>query len=297
MTSGAAPKFLSENATGIAAMLLSMAAFVGNDTCIKLIGHSLPLGELITLRSAIATLYLVVIGAVFGGLSLPRSTPWRLVSWRLVGEFFATLFFLSGLIALPIADATALTQFTPLAITAAAALFLGEHVGWRRWSATVVGLFGVFMITRPGTAAYSPAALLILIAVGFIVLRDLVTRVITSHVPTLALTAMSTFIGIFSGLVLLPFERWIWPDMRTMLLLLTASAFLCLAFAFTVIAMRHGDVGLVSPFRYAVIVFAILSGWVFWRDWPDGVQMSGIVVLTLAGLYTFHRERALKRIR
>ena len=297
MIPGAARKFASENATGILAMIAAMAAFVGNDTCIKLIGDRLPLGELITLRSAIATLYLLAFGVAFGGLALPARAPWPLMRWRLVGEFFATLFFLSGLVALPIADATALTQFTPLAITAAAAVFLKEHVGWRRWAATGIGLAGILLITRPGTAAFSPAAVLVLLAVCFIVLRDLATRLITDDVSTLALVAMSTFTGIFSGLVLLPFESWIWPDAATLLLLLAAAGFLCFAFAFTVIGMRHGDVGLVSPFRYSVIVFAILSGWVFWGDLPDAGQMTGIFLLAAAGLYTFHRERLLTRIR
>lgn len=287
----------ADNATGIGAMLLSMAAFVGNDTCVKLIGDSLPLGELIALRNVLATLYILVFAAVFGGMTLPAHPPWRLLNWRNAAEFFSTIFFLSGLIALPIADATALAQFTPLAITAAAALVLKERVGWRRWAATLAGLFGVLLITRPGTASFSPAALLILAAVAFIVLRDIATRAISTDVPTLTLTAMSAFVSIFSGVILLPFETWIWPDVRVSMLLLAASAFLTVAYALMVVAMRHGDIGIVSPFRYAVIVFAIVSGWLFWSEWPDGVQMAGIALLTGAGLYTFHRERALRRIR
>ena len=149
------------NITGIAAMLASMAAFVANDTCVKLIGETLPLGELIALRNVVATLYILAFAAIFGGLTLPENPQKRLLGWRLAAEFFSTLFFLSGLIALPIADATAIGQFTPIAITAAAAIFLKEHVGWRRWLATVFGLVGVLLIIRPGTSAYSPAALLI----------------------------------------------------------------------------------------------------------------------------------------
>lgn len=278
-------------------MLLSMAAFVANDTCVKLIGTSIPTGELIALRNLLATVEILIFAAIFGGLALPQRPPWRLLNWRLLAEFFSTIFFLTGLIALPIADATALAQFTPLAITAGAAIFLKEHVGWRRWTATAAGLVGVLLITRPGSAAFSPAALLILAAVAFIVLRDLATRAISNEVPTLTLTAMSAFISIFSGVVLWPFEDWFWPDVRVSLLLLTAATFLTVAYAFAVIAMRNGDVGIVSPFRYAVIVFAILSGWIFWDEWPDAVQMTGIAVLTAAGLYTFHRERALRRIR
>lgn len=292
MTAGAVPS-RSANLTGIAAMLASTAAFVANDTCVKLIGNTLPLGELIALRNATATLYILTFAAIFGGLTLPKNPQKRLLGWRLAAEFFSTFFFLSGLVALPIADATAIGQFAPIAITAAAALFLKEHIGWRRWLATVFGLIGVLLIIRPGTAAYSPAALLVLIAVAFIVVRDLATRAISRDVPTLTLTAMSASISIFSGVVLWPFETWIIPTVYQCLLLMLAASFLTVAYALIVIAMRHGDVGLVSPFRYAVIVFAILSGWIFWGALPDLVQTTGIIVLTAAGLYTFHRERQL----
>ncbi len=285
----------SANITGIAAMLASMAAFIANDTCVKLIGETLPLGELIALRNSAATLYILLFAAIFGGLTLPKNPPKRLLGLRLMAEFFSTLFFLSGLVLLPIADATAIGQFTPIAITAAAAIFLKEHVGWRRWLATVFGLIGVLLIIKPGTASYSPAALLILAAVAFIVLRDLATRAISREVPTLTLTAMSASVSIFSGVVLWPFETWIVPTAYQAGLLMLAAFFLTIAYALIVIAMRHGDVGIVSPFRYAVIVFAIISGWIFWDALPDPFQTAGIIILSVAGLYTLYRERQLHK--
>lgn len=290
MTSFVAPS-RSGNLTGIVAMLASMAAFIGNDTCVKLIGHTLPLGELIALRNTTATLYIFVFAAIFGGLTLPENPPWKVLSWRIVAEFLSTLLFLSGLVALPIADATAIGQFTPIAITAAAAIFLKERIGWRSWVATLLGFIGVLLIIRPGTSAYSPAALLVLAAVGFVVVRDLATRAISHAVPTLTLTAMSASVSIFSGLVLLPFETWIVPTAYQAMLLMLAAGFLTVAYALIVIGLRHGDVGIVSPFRYSVIVFAILSGWLFWNELPDLTQSIGIAVLSAAGLYTYYRER------
>ena len=283
----------SGNALGIAAMLASMAAFTANDTCVKLIGNTLPLGELIVLRNAIASCYILAFAAMFGGMTLPSNPPARLLGWRMVAEFFCTLFFLSGLVALPIADATAIAQFAPLAITAAAAIFLKEPIGWRRWAAALVGLLGVMLITRPGTTAFQPAALLTLASVAFIVLRDLTTRAISGNVPTLTLTAMSATVSILAGVALLPFETWIIPSSTQLLYLAAGAFFLAIAYALIVIAMRNGDVGVVSPFRYAVILFAILSGWLVWGELPDQIQMTGIAVLTAAGLYTFHREKIL----
>ncbi len=81
------------------------------------------------------------------------------------------------------------------------------------------------------------------------------------------------------------------PDRRVLLLLGYASVFVATAYALIIIAMRNGDVATVSPFRYAVIVFALISGYVIWNELPDKIQLGGIAILTLAGIYTFHRER------
>lgn len=289
------PRSRSSNATGIAAMLASMAFFVANDTCVKQLGATVPLGEIIFFRNLASTFYIAAFAALFGGLTLPPNPPWRLLKWRMATEAFSTLTFLSALLAMPIGDVTALAQFTPLAMTAAAALLLKEPVGWQRWSATLVGLFGVMLIARPGTSAFTPAAFLLVAAVALVISRDLLTRQIPASVPTLTLTFMSAAITAPAGLLLLPFETWILPSLREALLLAGAGAFLTVAYALIVVAMRAGDVGVIAPFRYAVIVFALVSGWLFWGETPDGLQMTGIAILTAAGLYSVQRERHMSK--
>lgn len=279
------------NLTGILAMLGSMAFFVANDTCVKLVGEMVPLGELILLRNTAATVYILAFAAIVGGLRLPKDAPRRLLGWRMAAEAFATLTFLTALIAMPIAGVTALAQFTPLAITAAAAIFLKEPIGWRGWLATLVGLLGVMLIARPGTSAFSPATPVLLISVALVAARDLLTRQIPGNVPTLTLTLMSAAITGPAGLLLAPFETWVVPGIREVLLLMLGGAFLTLAYALIIVAMRAGDVGTIAPFRYAVILFALLSGWMVWNEMPDGVQILGIAILTLAGLYSVQHER------
>ena len=102
---------------------------------------------------------------------------------------------------------------------------------------------------------------------------------------------MSAAVPAPAGLLLLPFEPWVVPDGRAIALLLRSAAFLTLAYALIIVAMRAGDVGTIAPFRYAVIIFALLSGWMVWNETPDRVQMLGIAILTMAGLYTVQRER------
>ena len=280
-----------QNGRGIAAMLGSMAAFVTNDTCVKLASASLPIGEIITLRNGAATLYLVVIALAFGGLTLPRNSPVRLLSLRMFGEVVSTLLFLVALVSLPLADMTAIAQFTPLALTAAAAVFLKEAVGWRRWLATLVGLIGVGCIVRPGSSAFSPAGLMVLASIAFVVLRDLATRLISTSVPTLTLTLMSAASGIIAGLILAPFETWQMPNLPQAGLLALAGLFLSCGYALIIVALRTGEVGIVSPFRYAVILFALGSSYLVWGHMPDTLALIGIVIVCAAGLYTVHRER------
>lgn len=288
-----APHERASNATGVMAMMASMASFTANDTCVKLLGESVPLGEIIFCRNAFAVTYILIFAALFGGLTLPKDAPMRPLGWRMFAEVLSTYFFLSALIALPIADAIAIGQFTPLAMTGAAAIFLKEPVGWRRWLAAFVGFCGVLLIVRPGSSAFSPAAVLVLIAVGFVVLRDLMTRRIPVSVPTLTLTLMSAATVGPSALALIPFEHWHWPVAREVALMATAGFFLTGGYALIVVAMRAGDVAFVAPFRYSVILFGILSGLLVWHQFPDLVQLTGTGVLTAAGLYTFRRERRL----
>ncbi|MGE0055224.1 MAG: DMT family transporter [Hyphomicrobium sp.] len=279
------------NLTGILAMLGSMAFFVANDTCVKLVGEKIPLGELILLRNTAATIYILGFAAIIGGLRLPETAPKRLLGWRMAAEAFSTLTFLTALLAMPIADVTALAQFTPLAITAAAAIVLKEPIGWRGWLATLIGLVGVMLISRPGTSAFSPATVILLVSVALVAARDLITRQIPASVPTLTLTLMSAAITAPAGLLLAPFESWVVPELRECVLLMLCGAFLTLAYALIIVGMRAGDVGIVAPFRYAVILFALLSGWAIWNETPDRVQMLGIAILTSAGLYMVRRER------
>ncbi len=194
---------------GIAAMLAAMGLFTTVDTLIKLTSASLPLGEMIVLRNGIASVCILGYGYLAGGMTLPADAPRTILGWRMIAEMFSTLTFLSALIVMPIADVTGIMQFMPLALTAA--VFLKEPVGWRRWLAALVGLAGVLLIVPPGAEALSPGVLLAFAAIGFVVLRDIMTRQIGLNVPTLTLTAMSAVSTLGAGLVLAPSETWVVP--------------------------------------------------------------------------------------
>jgi drug/metabolite transporter (DMT)-like permease len=178
------PRSPADTPKGIAAMLAAMGLFTTVDTLIKLTSTSLPLGEMILLRNGIASVCILAYGFFAGGMTLPAGAPRAVLGWRMFAEMFSTLTFLSALVVMPIADVTGIMQFMPLALTAAAAVFLKEPVGWRRWLAALVGLAGVLLIVPPGAGAFSPGVALAFAAIGFVVLRDIMTRQIGMNVPT-----------------------------------------------------------------------------------------------------------------
>ncbi len=295
MTIAAPAQASSDNLRGIGAMLAAMAAFVVNDAMMKLAAAGLPTGQVIFLRG-------LLIVPVLAALMLASATPATLemlrrpgILARCVAEVAAAVLYLSALFHMPIAECTAILQFTPLALTAGAALFLGAPVGWRRWLATLVGLIGVLIIIRPGASAFNPYAALALLSVLFIAARDLITRRLGKDVPTIVIAFTSTAAVAVSSLGLLPFETWRWPSPAAMLALIGASAALLGAQYWIILAMRTGDIAVVAPFRYSIILWAIMAGFLVWREVPDLATWIGIAIVTSAGLYTFLREHRLAK--
>jgi drug/metabolite transporter (DMT)-like permease len=276
-------------------MLASMAVFVVNDTLVKVAAGSLPTGEAIFVRGvftvALCACLIVGTGAAW---ALPHALSPR-VLLRGLADVGGTVFFLSALVRMPMGDVFGILQFTPLAITAAAALFLGAKVGWRRWSATCAGLIGVLIIVRPGGDTFTPYAVLVIISVLFSVARDLLTRGVRTGVPTLVIAGASASIVTLSSLGFTLFETWVWPSPVTAVLLAGASVALLAGQYYLIAAMRTGEIAVVAPFRYSIILWAVLSGYLVWREVPDLATWVGIAIVSAAGLYTFLREQHLAR--
>lgn len=285
----------AHNLRGITAMLIATAAFVVNDTLLKIAAGALPTGEAIFLRGLFTTLlcgYLIVRSDALR--ALPHALSRRVLG-RALADVGASMCFLIALMHMPFGDAYAILQFTPLAITAGAALFLRERVGWRRWTAAVLGLVGVLIIVRPGGAAFNAYSLLALASTLFSVARDLLTRGVAASVPSLVIAGASTAAITLASLAFAAFESWVRPPPHAVLQLLGAAATLLAGQYWLIAAMRTGEIAVVAPFRYAIILWALLAGFLVWREVPDLFTWIGIAIVTAAGLYTFLREQRLAR--
>ena len=287
---------LSDNARGALFMMVSMAGFVCNDTMLKLTSDELTLYQAIFLRGLMASSLIAALALMRGELFHRVAREDRpILAFRMVGEIGGTICFLTALFNMPIANATAILQAMPLAVTLAAALFLGEQVGWRRYAAIAAGFAGVLVIVRPGTEGFNAYAFWAIAAVFFMVIRDLTTRSLTSAMPS-TFVAFSTAVSItVVGGAVSMFQPWGTLTPGNLGLLALAAVFLFTGYLFIVLAMRHGEVGFVSPFRYTILIWAIILGMVFFGEMPDAWMLTGSLIVVATGVYTFYRERMLKR--
>jgi drug/metabolite transporter (DMT)-like permease len=276
---------------GMAAMSLSIAAFTFNDALMKLAG--LPAGETMAIRSLLAGPVLACIIVARGLVPQLRLLFGSAVVARTAGDVAATILYLVALFQIPLSTALTIAQVAPLAITAAAALFLGEHVGWRRWSAVATGFVGVLIVMRPGLSGFQAASLLTLLSVAGVAVRDLATRamppLLSGLVVTFAAAVANGIAGLGMGLV----ETWVVPSPTAFAEIVGAATSLSLGHIGVIVAMRNGDMSAIAPFRYVGIPLAIALGFVIWGDVPDLVTLAGTGLIILAGGYTLIRERRL----
>ena len=283
---------LNENLLGAALMTCCVLAYVLNDAVMKLLFADIDFFQAIFLRGLVSLPPLLVLALMTKTLLQKYSAKnQRFMIIRILAEIGTTVTFLTALKHMPLANVTAILQSLPLAITMAAAIFLGEPVGWRRWSAICLGFTGVLIIIRPGLAGFNSYSLLALAAVLLLTVREISTRQLDNKIPTVTV-ALSTTLGItaFAALMLIG-DEWAEINFVSWSLIIAAAAAVTVATLLSVVAMRTGDIGFVSPFRYTSLIGAIGLGILLFGEWPDGITLLGAVIIAFAGVYSLYREQ------
>ena len=195
---------------------------------------------------------------------------------------------------MPLANATAILQLLPLTVALGGLLFFQEVIGWRRALAIAIGFGGMFLIVRPGIEGFNHYSFYALIAVGFVTLRDLVTRKIDREVPSLMVTFFNALsICLYSSLAMFWVE-WVPVGSTNAAYLITAAFLVSAAYLLSVLVMRQGEVSFVAPFRYTGLIWALVLGWIFFDHWPDMLTLIGAGVIVISGLFTMWRETKTK---
>ncbi|MBI1239591.1 MAG: EamA family transporter [Alphaproteobacteria bacterium] len=277
------------NARAIAFLTLSNALFVSSDTCVKLATEHLPTSQIMGLRGILATLGVMALAASMGAFRRlrPALTPGVALRSGLEAALSLTYVVILPLIAL--GDLAAIVQTTPLIMTALAAIFLGEHVGIRRWTAILIGFAGVLLIAKPGGATTIPA--LMALGIAFMVaIRDLLTRRLDPQIPSILLTAFATAAVAIAAWMLAPFETWVAVPPHVWAYLVGSGILLTSANYCVITAYRDADIAAIAPFRYTAVVFALILGFLVWHEIPDLWAAIGIAAIAGAGVYTLERS-------
>jgi drug/metabolite transporter (DMT)-like permease len=266
-------------------MVLSTGSYVVNDTMMKLATADLPPYEVLTLRGMAALIWGLPLLFMLGYGGKLRLLFERRVLLRNICETMAVMCFVVALANMPIADATALGQVTPLLVLLGASLLFGERIGGLRMALIGCGFAGAIMVAQPTGEGISFYAVLALANAVLSAVRDLAGRRVGIEVPGMivAISAVVVvLIGAGAGHLLL--EQWVMPAGQHLLLLGGAGLFLIFGHFFIFMAYRAGPTGIVAPFYYCFTVWAVISGLVVFQHLPNVLAIAGIVLVVASGL-------------
>lgn len=280
-------------------MVGSMAAFAVEDLFLKRAAMALPPGQVIAMMGLGGA-------AVFWLLAALRRQP--IVTARALkgapmlrslSEAGATMLYITALALIPLSVNSALLQASPLVVTMGAALFLGEPVGWRRWSAIALGFMGVLIVLQPWNDQFHIAGILTVFCVIALASRDLSTRAMPADIGTFQIVTWAYMALVPAGLVLMAIagdrltaiDPTRWFDLAMALLSGLVGYYAVTA------ATRLGEAAAIAPFRYTRLVFAMALAMLFLGERPNAAMLIGSVFIIGSGLYTFARERLRSRRR
>jgi len=273
-----------------------------SDAIAKVLGETVPLGQLLVVRFAIQALILLPL-VWWAGM---RLWPGRRVFWLLglrallhvigIGAMFSALRYM------PLADTLAIAFVMPFIMLLLGHWVLAETVGPQRLAACAVGFAGTLLVIQPNFATVGwPALLPLLVAVTF-ALFMLVTRLVAKSIDAVAMQALSgvqALILLAPVIVLgqgsLPAAQLVMPGATALWLLLALGVLGTVAHLLMTWSLRFAPSATLAPMQYLEIPIAAVIGWLVFRDWPNGLAAAGIMVIMGAGLYIIIRERAIAR--
>jgi drug/metabolite transporter (DMT)-like permease len=286
-----------DNLRGSLLMVAAMVCFAFEDVLIKQLSGAWPMGQVLVLVGLGGGAVFSLIARMYRKPILFHALLTRPLLLRNLCEAAGSTAFVAALVLGTLSGASAILQAAPLVVTLGAALFLGESVGWRRWSAIAIGLLGVLLIIQPGLSGFSPASLLALLAVLLLSARDLASRAVPPEVSSVQLAAWGFLALVPGGLLtmLLMGMAPVLPAAADAARLAAVLAIGCVGYYAMVAATRLGEISAVIPFRYTRLVFALfLAHWLF-GERPNALMLTGSALVVATGLFTIWRSAARRR--
>jgi drug/metabolite transporter (DMT)-like permease len=271
-------------------MLLAVAAFSLMDASMKTLAPHYPPIQITALRG-LTSLPLVLLWAlVDGGPSQLLRIRWPLHLLRGVLSVVMLVAFVYALQRLPLTEAYSLFFVAPLLITALAVPILGEKVGWRRWTAIVIGLCGTLIVLRPsGGAMLSLGGLAVLVAATGYSLSAITVRVLgrtdsTQSMVFWMLAMLSVFSLLFAWSSWIPLDAVHWKPIAVLGLTGAIGQYGITE------AFRRAPASVIAPLEYTALIWGLALDWFLWGTLPDRWMLAGAAVIVACGLYLLRRE-------
>lgn len=284
---------LNPSLRGPAMMIGACAGFAAMMAIVRHVSWEIPPLEAVFFRNLLGTVFILPLVFYAGWDQLHTGRP-AMHLLRAVLGLISMLLLFTALSLLPLADVTALSFTAPLFATIGAALLLQEHVGARRWTATLVGFCGALVILRPGMGAFSGASLVALASAVAMAAAQL-------SVKSLSRTEHPNAIVLIMGLLMTPMSLlpvafvWTWPSWSTFSWLLLMGLAATIGQVCLVRAMQAADASAVMPFDFSRLIFASALGWLAFDEHPDKWTWIGAAIICVATVYIARREAKLAR--
>lgn len=279
---------LPANARGSAFMVLSSLTFAVMATFIKLLGRDLPVVEILFFRQMFVLL-LVSPAIVRGFPGVVKTSRWPVHLTRSCLAFVAMTAGFTALVHLPLAEATAISFARTLFTTVLAIVFLREVVGWRRWTATLVGFLGVVVVARPSPEHFNEYALLALLAALFVAALQIALRSLArTERPLTIMTYQNVALSILLAGPTVYF--WVTPSLEQLAVLAVVGGIMSIVQWSMIKAYGVGDASAIAPMEYGRLVFAAVAGFLVFAEIPTVYTWTGAALIIGSTLYTLRRN-------
>lgn len=280
---------------GIAFIVLAMTIFACQDAIIKHLSQDYSAIQVVWVRFLFFPIFAVVMawrkGSVLRSLVSRRPFLQVIRCCMLLADM---LLFVIAVRVLPLADTHALLASFPLIVVALSALFLGEHVGPRRWMAVVICFVGVLIILRPGLTVFQPSSGIVLLIAMFLALYTVLTRAVSRYDSSETSLLYLAIVGLVVTSAMGPFF-WTWPTWQGWIWFAVISLTGAIGHFILILSLEMAPASILQPYNYVLLLGATILGFVFFGHFPDFWTIIGSCLIVGSGLYAFMRERQIER--
>lgn len=287
------------NFKGSVFMILAMFAFTLEDFFLKKATKFVPLGEILIICGLLGVIFFLGCSFIAKQNIIYEESLSAILIVRSIFEISGRVFYALAIAMMPITNASAILQATPIVVVLGAVIFLKEKVGWRRWGAILFGFFGVLLIIQPGAEGFNIFSIFAVLGMIGFAGRDLATRMSPSNMSNFQLGTFGFLMVFISGILITLFNLFIFPSnavwinisAKNLGFIVANGVAGIIAYQCLTIAMRNGDVSFVTPFRYVRVLFALFFGVILLGEEPNILVLSGSLIVVLSGIYIILRRR------